>query len=136
RGGRPVYAVAQGQHHAAAFYRNTIIHHFVDGAIAELALVHAAECGDEDRLDAFWAEAYRLRDLLKFDFFFEQREAFRKALATELNERLPGWENQLLEGEHPDALLEQLQPLHAFGVLRPVVEAYLIVAHALLREPT
>jgi glycerol-3-phosphate O-acyltransferase len=136
RGAEPVYAVAPGQHHAAAFYRNTIIHHFVAGAISELALVHASECGGGDRLDAFWAAAYRLRDLLKFDFFFEQREAFRKTLATELNERLPAWENRLVEGAHPDALLEQLQPLLAFGVLRPFVEAYLIVAHALLREPT
>jgi glycerol-3-phosphate O-acyltransferase len=33
-------------------------------------------------------------------------------------------------------LLEQLQPLHAFGVLRPFVEAYLVVADVLLREPT
>jgi glycerol-3-phosphate O-acyltransferase len=135
RGVEPVYAIATGQHHAAAFYRNTIIHHFVDGAICELALVYASE-SDNDRLDAFWAEAYRLRDLLKFDFFFEQHDAFRKALATELNEHLPAWENQLIEGVHPDALLEQLQPLHAFGVLRPFVEAYLIAAHALLREPT
>jgi glycerol-3-phosphate O-acyltransferase len=73
---------------------------------------------------------------LKFDFFFEQREAFRKALATDLNERLPAWENQLVEGVHPDTLLEQLQPLVAFGVLRPFIEAYSITAHVLLREPT
>ena len=136
RGTEPVYSVAPGQHHAAAFYRNTIIHHFVTGAIGELSLVYAAESGDDDRLDAFWAEAFRLRDLLKFDFFFEQRDAFRKALATELNERLPGWENQLIEGIHPNELLEQLRPLSSFGVLRPFVEAYLIVADTLLREPT
>jgi glycerol-3-phosphate O-acyltransferase len=136
RGTEPVYVIPPGQHHAAAFYRNTMIHHFVDGAIAEVALVHASEYGGEDRLEAFWAEAYRLRDVLKFDFFFEQHEAFRKALATELNERLPGWENQLVEGVDPSELLEQLQPLHAFGVLRPFVEAYLVVADVLLREPT
>ena len=115
RGTEPVYSVAPGQHHAAAFYRNTIIHHFVTGAIGELSLVYAA---------------------LKFDFFFEQRDAFRNALATELNERLPGWENQLIEGIHPNELLEQLRPLSSFGVLRPFVEAYLIVADTLLREPT
>ncbi len=136
RGTEPVYVVAPGQHHAAAYYRNTVIHHFVAGGIAEIALVCAAESSEDDRLDAFWAEAFRLRDLFKFDFFFEQREAFRKTLATELNERLPAWENQLVEGVHPDELLEQLQPRLAFGVLRPFVDAYLIVAHALLREPT
>src|SRR5262249_27939351 len=55
---------------------------------------------------------------------------------TDLNERLPAWENQLVEGVHPDELLDQLQPLLAFGVLRPFIEAYLIVAHILLNEPT
>jgi glycerol-3-phosphate O-acyltransferase len=135
RGAEPVYVIAAGQHHAAAFYRNSIIHHFVHGAISEIALVYASETSGGDCLDAFWAEAFRLRDLLKFDFFFEQREAFRKALATELNERLPAWENQLVEGVRPEVLLDQMQPLHAFGVLRPFVEAYLIVAHVLLRDP-
>jgi glycerol-3-phosphate O-acyltransferase len=130
----PVYSVARGQHHAAAFYRNTIIHFFVDSAIAELALVHAAKQHGSDRLDAFWAEAFRLRDLLKFDFFFEQRDAFRKVLSTELTGRLPGWEAQLREGIDPSRLLEQLQPLHAFAVLRPFVEAYMIVALALRSE--
>ncbi len=136
RGAEVVYGVAPGQHHAAAYYRNTILHHFVDGAIAEVALVHASERPADDRLDGFWADAFALRDLLKFDFFFEQRDAFRKALATELNERLPGWEHHLVEGVHPDVLLDQLQPLVAHGVLRPFVEAYLVVAHTLLAEPT
>jgi glycerol-3-phosphate O-acyltransferase len=130
RGTEPVYRITSGQSHAAAFYRNTILHHFVPSAIGELALVAASESGDADRLDAFWDEAYRLRDLLKFDFFFEQREAFRKSLATDLNERLPAWENQLVEGVHPDELLEQLQPLLSFGVLRPFIEAHLIGARA------
>jgi len=136
RGTEPVYRITSGQSHAAAFYRNTILHHFVPSAIGELALVTASESGDADRLEAFWEEASRLRDLLKFDFFFEQREAFRKTLATDLNERLPAWEHQLVEGVHPNELLEQMQPLLAFGVLRPFIEAYLIVAHVLQREPT
>jgi glycerol-3-phosphate O-acyltransferase len=136
RGVESVYRITSGQSHAAAFYRNTILHHFVPGAIGELALVTASESGEDDRLDAFWAEAFRLRDLLKFDFFFEQRDAFRKTLATDLNERLPAWENQLVEGVHPNELLDQLQPLLAFGVLRPFVEAYLILAHVLVNEPT
>jgi glycerol-3-phosphate O-acyltransferase len=136
RGTEAVYRVTSGQSHAAAFYRNTILHHFVPSAIAELALVSASESETADRLESFWEEAYRLRDLLKFDFFFEQREAFRKTLATDLNERLPAWENQLVEGVHPDELLEHLQPLLAFGILRPFVEAYLIVAHVLVGEPT
>ena len=76
-GDEPVYLVERGEHLAAAFYRNTIIHFFVGGAIAEVALIHAAEAATlpTERVEAFWAEADRLRDLLKFDFFFEQRDA-------------------------------------------------------------
>src|SRR5205814_10256842 len=100
QGDEPVYGVSAGQHHAAAFYRNTIVHYFVAGAIAELALLHAAE-QDGDHLAAFWDETFRLRDLLKFDFFFEPREEFRKAMTSEVSSRLPGWEDQLIEGVDP-----------------------------------
>ena len=34
--------IAPDQHLAAAYYRNTVIHFFVNGAIAELALIRAA----------------------------------------------------------------------------------------------
>ena len=45
RGPEPVYAIGPDQHLTAAYYRNTIIHFFVNGAIAELALLRAAEDG-------------------------------------------------------------------------------------------
>jgi glycerol-3-phosphate O-acyltransferase len=135
QGDEPVYGVAPAQHLAAAFYRNTIVHYFLEGAIAELALLHAAE-HDGDRLGAFWDEAFRLRDLLKFDFFFEPREGFRKALASEVSSRLPGWEDQLTEGVDPIALLDRLEGPSAFGILRPFVEAYMIAARALCQQPT
>jgi glycerol-3-phosphate O-acyltransferase len=135
QGDEPVYGVTASQHHAAAFYRNTIVHYFVEGAIAELALLYAAQ-HDGDRLATFWEEAFRLRDLLKFDFFFEQREAFRKGLTSEVSGRLPGWEDQLTEGVDPMSLLDRLEGPSAFGVLRPFVEAYLIAARALCQLPT
>ena len=99
-------------------------------------MLAAADHEGDGGLDAFWDEAYRLRDVLKFDFFFEQRDAFRKALASELTGRLPDWEAQIVEGTDPGAMLDQLQPLHAFAVLRPFIEAYMIVARTLLMEPT
>ena len=54
------------QHIAAAFYRNTIIHYFVNGAIAEVALL-------DEPSSSFWEEVLTLRDLLKFEFFFPPR---------------------------------------------------------------
>jgi trehalose-phosphatase len=56
----------------------------VNGAIAELALVRAAEDGVAHPGDEFWEEAMRLRDLLKFEFFFADKETFRDELRAEV----------------------------------------------------
>src|SRR6476646_11716176 len=75
-GEEPVYAIERGQHLVAAFYRNSAIHHFVDRAVAELVLLSEPE----DRWDA----ASALRDLLKFEFFFPDRDTHRAQLTAEL----------------------------------------------------
>jgi glycerol-3-phosphate O-acyltransferase len=136
-GDQPVYRVRHGHHLSAAFYRNTIVHHFVGGAIGELALIHAAEqdLPPADRAAAFWAEAFKLRHLLEFDFFFEQRDRYSEKLREEICGRLPDWESQLAAGVEPTILLDKMQPLHAFSVLRPFIEAYLVVARALVQSP-
>ena len=83
-GGRePVWRIAPEHEHEAAFYRNTIIHAFLETAIVELALAYAARA-DGDRLEAFWTQAMRLRDLLKFDFYFADSAAFREHIAEEM----------------------------------------------------
>ena len=75
-GDEPVFAIERGQHLVAAFYRNSAIHHFVNRAIAELMLL----CPPRER----WDEAARLRDLLKFEFFFPDRAAYQAQLTAEL----------------------------------------------------
>src|SRR5262249_52588487 len=77
-----VYLIGGEQQMAAAYYRNTIIHFFLTGAIVELALLGAAERPDPPT--AFWDEAMRLRDLLKFEFFFADKEAFRAEVSDEI----------------------------------------------------
>jgi glycerol-3-phosphate O-acyltransferase len=85
--------------------------------------------GDSGAEPAF-AEALRLRDLLKFEFFFARRSEFRAELEAEL---------ALI---HPDAALDaapadarrwlqtaRLRVAHL--VLRPYLEAYWLVAHQL-----
>jgi glycerol-3-phosphate O-acyltransferase len=136
-GDRPVYMIGRDHHLAAAFYRNTIVHFYVNSSIAEVALISAAEAPVDGtaREDAFWDEAYALRDLLKFDFFFEQREQFRTSIGSALDQRLPGWREHLAAGDAPSGMLDEMRPLLAFGILRPFVEAYLIVARALMLEP-
>ncbi len=134
-GPEPVYAIGADQELAAAYYRNTIIHFFVDGAIAELALRAAAAAPAAEAEATLWAEAARLRDLLKFEFFFPRRDEYRDRLAEELASNDPEWQERLAAGEG-GALLAAMRPLTAHWVLRPFLEAYLVVAEALeTRDP-
>jgi glycerol-3-phosphate O-acyltransferase len=135
-GTEPVYAIAQDRHLEAAFYRNNVIHHFVTRAITELALVHAAEGDFDDRPAETWEEALRLRDLLKFEFFFPRKRTFADDLRTELGILDPGWEQRPAEPEEIRAMLMQA-PVHlAHRVLGPFAEAYEVVADRLAaRDP-
>ncbi|MBL9096418.1 MAG: glycerol-3-phosphate 1-O-acyltransferase [Alphaproteobacteria bacterium] len=126
-----VYSIGPDQHLAAAFYRNTILHFFINDAISELALLKASElAGDRDA--AFWDETFRLRDILKFEFFFKEKGEFRRSFAAELDVLAPGWREALGAGRDAVvALLKGARPLTAHGVLRSFVEAYTVVADTL-----
>jgi glycerol-3-phosphate O-acyltransferase len=135
-GPEAVWGIAAGQHLAAGYYRNTVIHWFVNGAIAELALLRAAEPDVRERGREFWDEALRLRDLLKFEFFFSEKDAFRDEIAAEVALHDPHWEKAFEEG--PEALAElvaRFKPLSAHRVLRPFLEAYRVVGDTLVRHP-
>ena len=82
--------------HEAAFYRNTLIHAFLETSIVELALAYAARA-EGDRLEAFWAQAMRLRDLLKFEFYFADSAAFREHIAEEMSWH-EEWERHVTAG--------------------------------------
>ncbi len=129
-----VYRIGPEQQLAAAYYRNTIVHFFVNGAIAELALLRAAEDGVADPGAEFWDEAMRLRDLLKFEFFFSEKERFRGELRHELSLYDHDWEARVLAGSAEiDRLVRRIRPFHSHRVLRAFVEAYRVVADALER---
>ena len=129
-GPETVYMIAPDQHLAAAYYRNTIVHYFVNEAIIELAVLHVAEQDADDPVEAFWDEAFRLRDLLKFEFFFAEKDAFRDELREELAVVNPDWESQLRTGD-VRPILEELRPFMAHRALRPFLEAYQVVADRL-----
>lgn len=127
-GRRPVYGVAPEQHLAAAYYRNSIVHHFLAAAIAELALLQAAESPTARRLEAFDAEALALRDLLKFDFFFRDRNEFIEGVRNEVERLAPDWRDRLDEGaDGVRTLLGRSPTLCSDMLLRSFVEAYAVV---------
>jgi glycerol-3-phosphate O-acyltransferase len=132
-GGREtVWRIAPEDEHEAAFYRNTLIDAFLETSIVELALAYAARV-EGDRLEAFWSQAMRLRDLLKFDFYFADSAAFREHVAEEMSWH-DDWEGHVAAGE-VDMLLKARKPLIASAMLRPFFEAYEIVSDALRDAP-
>src|SRR3954468_1575273 len=117
-GEEAVYAIDRGQHLVAAFYRNSAIHHVIDRAIAELVMLR-------DPADR-WEEAMRLRDQLKFEFFFPERDAYRQQISAELERLDPDWESA--DGRE---VLCGAPLLVAHRVLRSFVDAQLVVAERL-----
>jgi glycerol-3-phosphate O-acyltransferase len=122
-GVEPVYAIERGQHLVAAFYRNSAIHHFVDRAVAEVVMLSPPA----DR----WDEAMRLRDQLKFEFFFPDKASYRTDLSAELERLDPAWET-VADGR---AVLERSPLLVASRVLRSFLDAQLVVAERLAARP-
>ncbi|MEL7025248.1 MAG: glycerol-3-phosphate 1-O-acyltransferase [Pseudomonadota bacterium] len=130
-----VYTLAPDQHGVASYYRNTIVHHFVVKAFVELALL-SLPSDVEPRLDAFWLEVDRLRDLFKFEFFYVSREAFREKVDKELNRYSENWQESLVTDEgFADALLTRLRPLMSRAALLPFVDAYGVVARVVCAIP-
>jgi glycerol-3-phosphate O-acyltransferase len=106
-GAAPVYIITPGRQLAAAYYRNTIVHYFLDGALAEVALAASLGSGGAS---AFEPELMRLRDLLKFEFSFKTKQ------------------------ESLDAAARYLAPLFGQSILRSFVEAYRILAGMLVKR--
>jgi glycerol-3-phosphate O-acyltransferase len=124
-GREPVYVIAAEQHLAAAYYRNTIAHFFLLGAIGELASLAAARQPPDAQPAAFDEEALALRDLLKFDFFLLDRPRFVPAVRAELDRLAPSWAADLQRGPPgAEALLERMPTLASDMLLRSFVEAY------------
>ena len=124
-----VYVIGPDQHLAAAYYRNTIIHFFVNRSIAELAVASRKRSGSgqEEVIEI----ALAIRDVLKFEFFFGEREEFVAAIRSELDLQCPDWGSRLEEGD-PEAVLRAFAPYTSVAVLRPFLEAYMVVADVLV----
>ena len=127
-----IYSIASEQHLSAAYYRNTMIHFLLNSAIVELALLRASECETGDCREAFWNEAMLMRDLLKFDFFFSEKDDYHEEIKSELSLHAQDWEQAIENPGSARELLEQIRPFHAHRTLRSFLEAYQVVADRLL----
>lgn len=156
-GVEPVYGIGENQHLVAAYSRNRIIHFFVTRAITELVLLQlirrpvgppgargmggvpptgAAGAADESDLGArAWAEALRLRDLLKYEFFFAAKPEFAEELRAELAILDPDWERKAADPTAIATGLAELPLLLGHRILGSFLEAYMVVADRLAAHP-
>lgn len=137
-GTEDVWSIAPDSHVIAAYYRNGAIHHFVDRAICELALIAAADgkiVGDdrEARLAASQEEALRIRDMLKFEFFFPVKTEFLHRLGVEMDIIAPEWRTVAATPEWFEATFAATSgSLIARRTLQPFFDAQLVVARCLV----
>ncbi|MCB1704264.1 MAG: glycerol-3-phosphate 1-O-acyltransferase [Halioglobus sp.] len=124
-----VYGIGLNQQAVASYYRNTVIHFFVNKAIIELALLKASENAGADALDVFWTEVDQLRDLFKFEFFYAPTEEFHQQIRDELDRYDKDWPTLLGQGTLGfTQLLNSMTPLVAHMTLLIYTEAYSVVA--------
>jgi glycerol-3-phosphate O-acyltransferase len=124
-----VYGIGLDQHAVASYYRNTVIHFFVNKAIIELALLKASENEGPDALDVFWSEVDQLRDLFKFEFFYAPTEEFHQQIREELDRYDEDWPILLSQGTVGfGQLLNRMTPLVSHVTLLIYTEAYSVVA--------
>jgi glycerol-3-phosphate O-acyltransferase len=125
-----VYSIGEGKHLSAAYYRNTIIHFFVNAGITELALGICALRENPVTRESVIERALELRDLLKFDFFFSSTEEFVEDIGTEIDRYTLG------EDQEDGSFVFDLGSFHPKSpiVLGPFFEAYFVVAAALIAD--
>ena len=126
-----VYMVELAHQHEAAFYRNTIIHHFINRAITELALLEAAESGNPDITGSTWRYARRLKEILKFEFFFPTTRKFAEQIAAEAEIVYPGWQDDTWTAAGVMAEFREVKLHLAHRVVGPFLEAYSVLADEL-----
>ncbi len=127
----PVFAIPADRQLEAAFYRNTLSHFFVTRSIVELALVKAGEDHAPDLAAAVWQEALRLRDLLKYEFFFSTKRDFGAEVRAEAELALPGWESATPTADEAWATLAASRFLLAHRIVAPFLEAYAVLGDRL-----
>ena len=133
-----VYGIDLDQHPVASYYRNTVIHFFVNKAIIELALLKASENEGPGALEVFWAEVDHLRDLFKFEFFYAPTEEFHQQIRAEMDRYDTEWRTLLEQGTAGfGQMLNVMTPLVSHVTLLIFAEAYSVVAGLLARmEPS
>jgi len=128
---RRVFWLDDDQMIRISYYRNVVVHFFINRAIAEMALTSLHEISERDP-ERLRRRALELRDLLKFEFFFPEKDEFITAVSEELEVDVPGWEGVLGATGALGVMAKMGEPVAYWAVL-PFLDAYQIVGDELER---
>ncbi|HUG31621.1 MAG TPA: 1-acyl-sn-glycerol-3-phosphate acyltransferase [Acidimicrobiia bacterium] len=126
---RQVFWLDDEQMIRISYYRNVIVHFFVNRAITEMALTSMHEEGNRSP-DVLRARMLELRDLLKFEFFFPEKDRFIAAVADDLGMDVPDWEG-VLGATGPLGVMAKMGDPVAYWAVLPFLDAYQIVGDEL-----
>lgn len=127
--GRSVYWLDQEQMIRVSYYRNMIVHFFVPRSLAEMALTSFADTAEPTTEDIH-RSLLEFRDLLKFEFFFQEKDLFLDSASADIAIDLPDWEDFLTSAGPTDLLSKMGDPI-AFWAVLPILDGYQIVGDEL-----
>ena len=132
-GSETVYGLEQSQQYfATGYYRNSIIHFFIDKAMLELALLKASETAPEHALEIFNRDLMSIRDLFKHEFFYPPSDQHKANLYQEMARYDSNWEDVIKNGGAHE-FLTAMPPLVSHAALRSFTEAYTVIGDVLVR---
>ena len=127
--GRRVFWLDEEQMIRVSYYRNVVVHFFVNRAIAEMAITALLD-DPEASPEAAKSRMLALRDLLKFEFFFPEKDEFLHLVSTDIEVDVPGWD-RLLTSAGPYEVLAKMGDPVAYWAVLPFLDSYQIVGDEL-----
>ena len=127
--GRRVFWLDDEQMIRVSYYRNVVVHFFLDRAIAEMAITSLIDEGNRDP-SAAKERMLEIRDLLKFEFFFPEKDVFLADTVADVAIDVPDWETTLSAAGALGVIAKMGMPVAYWAVL-PFLDAYQIVGDEL-----
>ena len=127
--GRRVFWLDDEQMIRISYYRNVVVHFFVRRAVAEMAISSMIDDALRDPHEAR-QRMLAYRDLLKFEFFFPEKDQFLENVEDDLSIDVPDWEDTLMAAGPLGVLAKMGDPVAYWSVL-PFLDAYQIVGDEL-----
>lgn len=112
-----------------SYYRNMVVHFFVARAIAEMAFSSVGNGGGREP-ESVHRRILELRDLLKFEFFFPEKDEYIRSVSDDIAIDVPDWE-EVLSSEGPSGVLDRMGEPVAYWAVLPFLDAYQVVGDEL-----